>query len=206
MTGFLESAIARAGFGTLLSARRRQDLVAVLGEARRLESADLLIVGALADLVRQEEVGDDVHLHDVRRDDGIVWVDVGGVGVGGSDLQVLRAVAMARITGPHRARIGADWGKIGLELAQVALAFGASDLVGPITRKSGLPIYEDETKKVKGEGMVDLRSLKQRELARIVSHAGRTAVFVGEGASGAGGDRPGGPARAEAGIEEVARA
>ena len=65
-----------------------------------------------------------------------------------------------------------------MELAQVALGFGASDLRGPITRKSGLPIYEDEKLKVKGQGMVDLRSIKKREIAALITHAGRL-VFVG---------------------------
>ena len=95
---------------------------------------------------------------------------------GGSDLELLRAVAIARIE--HGGKIGVDWGKTGLELAQVALGFGASELAGPITRKSGLPIYEDEAKKVKGEGMVELAALKRREIALLVKHAGRVARFL----------------------------
>lgn len=179
MSSFIEEAIERAGFGPLLTARRAGDYAKVTEEARALATADLLVVGAIADVVRVEEIGDEVHVH-ARREGGVLWVPDA---TRGTDLEILRAIALARVTTPASVRVGVDWGKTGLELAQVALAFGATDLVGPITRKSGLPIYEDETKKVKGQGQVALASIKQREIARIVAHAGRRALFVD-------GDRP----------------
>ena len=67
-----------------------------------------------------------------------------------------------------------------MELAQVALGFGASELRGPITRKSGLPIYADEKTKVKGQGMVELSSIKRQEIAALVTHAGRLPMFIDE--------------------------
>ena len=71
-----------------------------------------------------------------------------------------------------------DWGTTGLELAQVALGFGATDLTGPITRKSGTLISEDELKKVKGQGMVAKAALKRREIGALVRNAGRLCEFT----------------------------
>lgn len=176
MSRFLEEAIARSGLLPVLAAKRVNDLDTVRANASALARADLLALGAVADLVRSEELGEVVrlhHEHDVSS--GVLWVDVPA---GTSELDVLRAIAIARIAGAKGARVGLDWSKYGLELAQVALGFGVTDLRGSLTRKSGLPIYDDEVQKVKGEGMVDLKSLKKRELAKLVSHAGRVPVFV----------------------------
>jgi 2-iminoacetate synthase ThiH len=94
-------------------------------------------------------------------------------------MQFLRAVAIARITGPRAAAVRVDWSEVGIELAQVALGFGANELVGPIANKRGLAIASDATKKVKGEGMVSLQAMKQRELAGLVRRSGRRVVILG---------------------------
>ena len=86
---------------------------------------------------------------------------------------VLRAVAVARLIGPKGARIGVDWTRYGLELAQVALGFGATDLRGAITKRSGLPILDDEAKKVKGQGNVPLSEIRNAEIVALIRHAGR---------------------------------
>jgi hypothetical protein len=174
VTRFVEQAIERAGLGAVLRARRAGDLDAVSSTMDDWKDADLLVLGAIADLLRAEEVGDEVAIHktDGR---GVLWIDIAR-----SELDVLRAVAIARIAGPMRARVGVDWSRSGLELAQVALGFGASDLRGAITRKSGLPILEDESRKVKGQGSVSLSSIKKAEIAALVKHAGRLPVFVEE--------------------------
>ncbi len=88
-------------------------------------------------------------------------------------------VAIARIVGPRAADVRVDWSEIGIELAQVALGFGANELVGPIANKRGLAIADDATKKVKGEGMVSLQAMKQRELAGLVRRSGRRVVVLG---------------------------
>ncbi len=72
-----------------------------------------------------------------------------------------------------------DWSEVGIELAQVALGFGANELVGPIANKRGLAIADDATKKVKGEGMVSLQAIKQRELSGLVKRSGRSVVIIG---------------------------
>ena len=179
MTRFVEQAIARAGLGPVLPARERGDLDAVRSLIASLGEIDLLALGAVADEVRKIERGDVVRVHPTASSD-VLWVRDAA-----NELQLLRAVAIARITGPSAAKIGIDWGEKGFELAQVALGFGATDLTGPITRKSGLLISEDELKKVKGQGMVAASALKRREIAALVHNANRSCEFTDEAAAAA---------------------
>jgi 2-iminoacetate synthase ThiH len=94
-------------------------------------------------------------------------------------MRFLRAVACARIVSSFAAPVRVDWSDAGIELAQVALGFGANELVGPIATKRGLAIADDAAKKVKGEGMVSLQRLKAQEIAGLVRRAGRRVVVVG---------------------------
>jgi hypothetical protein len=171
---FVDGAIEAAGLSAIRPARHRGDLDAVraLLSPRVAAGIDLLVLGALADAIRSVESGDVVRVHDAASA-AVTWVREVT-----SELALLRAVAIARITGPIAASIGVDWGRHGLELAQVALGFGATDLTGPITRKSGLLISEDDLRKVKGEGMVARAALKRREIAALVRNAGRTCEFA----------------------------
>jgi hypothetical protein len=174
MTRFVEQAIARAGLGAVVPSRERGDVDAVRSLVASLGEVDLLALGAVADSVRTKEAGDVVRVHPAPSDD-VVWVNEAE-----NELALLRAVAVARVTGGIGARVGVDWGRHGLELAQVALGFGATDLTGPITRKSGTLISEDELKKVKGQGMVAATALKRREIAALVRNAGRSCEFTDE--------------------------
>ncbi len=175
MTRFVEQAIARAGLGPVIPARTRGDLEAVRALVASLGSVDLLALGAVADAVRATENGDVVCVH-LAADGNVQWIEVEGA----RDLELLRAVALARVTGEVGARIGVDWGRYGLEVAQVALGFGATDLTGPVTRKSGALIHEDDLKKVKGQGMVQASALKRREIATLIRYAGRSCEFTDE--------------------------
>ncbi|MDB5214714.1 MAG: hypothetical protein JWO86_2641 [Myxococcaceae bacterium] len=182
MSRFVEEAIAKAGLLPVLAARRSGDLDTVRSTLTSWGAADLLVLGAVADAVRTEDVGDVVRIYPVGlAESDVTWVDASAQA---SELELLRAVAVARIAGAGAGgkapRIGVDWSKCGMELAQVALGFGASELRGPITRKSGLPIYADEKTKVKGQGMVELSSIKRQEIAALVRHAGRLPMFVDE--------------------------
>jgi hypothetical protein len=165
---FVEKAIVRAGLGKVLRARREGNLEAVRATVDEWRTLDILALGAVADAIRDEEMGDTVVIHRPGEGDAVTWIDAQA-----SDLDVLRAVAVARITGERGARIGVDWTRHGLELAQVALGFGASDLRGAVTRRSGLPILEEESRKVKGQGNVPLSSIRNAEIVALVRHAGR---------------------------------
>lgn len=185
MSRFVERAIARAGLLPVLTARRAGDVETVRVTMASWESADLMALGAVADLVRDEEIGGDVRIHEVTDGDASgVAADVVWIAANPNDLDLLREVAVARLTTMAGTRVGVDWGTCGLELAQIALGFGATDLRGSISRKSGLPILDDETKKVKGQGMVDLKTLQKQEIAALVRYAGREPVFVEEAKRG----------------------
>jgi hypothetical protein len=181
MTRLAEEAIVREGLWPLLEARRTGDLETVRTMAPALARADLLAVGALADIVRAEEKGDLVRVYaNVRPEPAAGAVDVQRQGEGdASGIALLRAVAVARVTGARGADVRVDWSEIGLELAQVALGFGANEIVGPISNKRGLAIADDATAKVKGQGRVSLQALKQRELGGLVRRSGRRVVVIG---------------------------
>lgn len=177
MTRFVEHAIARAGLSPVFESRAHGELDAVRTLVASLGELDLLALGAVADIVRVREAGEVVRVH-AEPAEGVLWIRDAK-----SELDLLRAVALARVTGGIGARIGVDWGREGLELAQVALGFGATDLTGPITRKNGELISEDDLKKVKGKGMVQVSSLKRSEIAALVRNAGRVCEFVAEGSA-----------------------
>jgi 2-iminoacetate synthase ThiH len=203
MSALADGAIALEGLKPILDARRRGDHEAVQRMAAALERADILAVGALADVVRAEESGDVVRVYanrapDEASDAVTVRRDAGAPG-DSSGMRFLRAVATARITGPRAARVRVDWSEVGVELAQVALGFGASELLGPITTKRGLVIADDATKKVKGEGMVSLQAMKQAEIAGLVRRSGRSVVVIGpEGVEAEPAPAPSLPDNAEA--------
>lgn len=181
MSRFIERAIAAAGLGDVLAARAAGDLARVRALVAGAESVDLLVLGALADAIRARECGVVVRIHEnlSSATTDSTERDVRWLRAAASELELLRRVALTRITAPTGARIGVDWGRHGLELAQVALGFGATDLTGPIQRKAGALIGEDELKKVKGQGMVQQAALKRREIAALVRNAGREAELEG---------------------------
>jgi hypothetical protein len=182
VSSLVTQAIAAAGLDDIVSARRLGALSPL--QVERLRQADLLALGALADAVRAEEVGADVKIFadgapapspDERL---VVLPPEGSSALTG--LELLREVAVARVAGPRAARVRVDWARCGLELAQVALGFGASELAGPIANKRGLPLAEGEMLGVgKKSGWEPADLVKRRELAAGVERGGRVAVFVG---------------------------
>jgi 2-iminoacetate synthase ThiH len=180
MSALVDRAIAEAGLLEILDARRAGDLARVSALAPLLRTADLLAVGALADRIRADEVGDRVGVFagvaDEARDVLSIGADEAVPGEGRAD--VLRRVACARVVGPRAARVRVDWASTGIELAQVALGFGANELAGPVLDRRGLPILSDSTKKVKGAGLVSSQLLKKKELSVLVRMAGRVPVFA----------------------------
>jgi len=173
---FIEQAIDRAGLMPIFSLREEGNLDAV--RALLKPDTDLLVLGAIADLVRARENGDVVRVHPAAdaAEPSVMWIRRNDL----SELDLLRAVAIARITTESGTKIGVDWSEHGLELSQVALGFGATDLTGPITKKAGTLISADDLKKVKGEGMVASSALKRKEIAALIRNAGRECVMTDE--------------------------
>lgn len=138
-------AIDRAGLGDVRDARRRGDRSALEASIPRLETADLLALGALADAARTEDVGDDVRIH-LRGAPTELAV------LRGKGLELLRRVAIARIT--RGERVAVDFNECGFELAQIALGFGASELVGAALDKRGLLLENGLKREKEIEGLV----------------------------------------------------
>ncbi len=189
MSKLVERAIDAAGLGSVLAARRES--ASMDPYVARLRAADLLVLGALADRVRADEVGADVRIYMTSAPSGDCGAPLSGDG-GVTDvivlprddqeltgLDLLREVAVARITGPRGAHVRIDWGRCGLELAQVALGFGASELAGFIATKRGLPIADGELSGVGKKSKRELAQVvKRKELAACVERGGRVAVFI----------------------------
>ena len=198
MSQLVDRAIDAAGLRPVLEARRAG---AALGaHLPQLLEADLLALGALADRVRTEEVGATVRIYtgagtpriadatgtprtgdasgSLLDDDArVVTIPRDDKEVTGLDL--LREVAIARVTGPRAARVRVDWTRCGLELAQVALGFGADELAGFIATKRGLPIADGELSGVGKKSKRELAQVvKRKELAACVERGGRVPVFV----------------------------
>jgi len=129
--------------------------------------------------VRTDEVGDEVRIYTraPAAAAGAVVLPDGDTQLTG--LELLREVAIARISGPRGARIRVDWTRSGLELAQVALGFGANELSGCLADKRGLPMAEDAKLGVVGKkSRLEAAALvKRRELEGFVRRAGRTPRF-----------------------------
>jgi hypothetical protein len=173
----VEQAIAAAGLEDVLLERRAGDLRTI--DANRLAASDLLVLGALADRVRAEEVGSVVRV--------LTSPPLGGAGVVTFPaaeekvpcLDLLRAVAMARLTGPRSVTVRVDFGQSGLEIAQIALNFGANELMGPIVSKSGAAFAAGALAGVGKKSRLELASaLKRREIEGFIHLAGRVPVFV----------------------------
>jgi 2-iminoacetate synthase ThiH len=174
----VERALEAAGLSDLLAARREARLPEDV--ALRLERADLLALGALADRIRQEEVGDEVRVYtgDMPPDSGDRVLITGGEGEA-TGLELLRKVSASRITGPRGVNVRVDWTSCGLELAQVTLGFGANELCGRIANKRGLPLAPGELAGIGKKSRRELAdSVKRAELAGFVHRAGRVAVFI----------------------------
>lgn len=168
-SGLMEIAKARLAGATLPDDARE-----------KLSSADLLALGALADAVRTKVAGDTVRLFGAKGAGraAIRWIRRDEPGTDGAGLGLLRRVAVERVLSGDDVHIGVSYTDTGLELAQVALGFGASELTGVLANKRGLPIASDATKRVKGQGQVSAQLLQQKELEQVLGYVGRRAVFV----------------------------
>jgi hypothetical protein len=177
----VERALRDAGLDAVLTARKAGEVPSALVE--RLRGSDLLVLGALADRVRAEEVGDDVRIYvdgaPAPHDEGEAAVVLPAEGRETSGLDLLREVAIARAAGPRGLRVRVDWTRCGLEIAQIALGFGANELAGHLANKRGLPLAEGELLGVgKKSRLQAADAVKRNELEGFVRRAGRVPSFA----------------------------
>jgi 2-iminoacetate synthase ThiH len=159
--------IEREGLAELLDARGRGVAPSAATWRGRVEAAEILALGAAADAARRLECGDEARVYvpsPPPRSGEVAVIDERN---GGTAL--LRRIAALRLLGPIGGRIVVDWAAVGLEMAQIALSFGATDIAGPIASRRGLPMVDaPDTQKL----------YKRREIAGFVERAGFRPVFV----------------------------
>lgn len=176
MRPLVRRALERAG---LLELGGRALAGAPLGAAdlALLRTADVLAVAALADLVREQRQGDAVTLIDLGDApdtalEGLAFArpDLGATD-GATGLEALREVALVRLGTPAERAVAVSFDALGEGLAQAALTFGASVLVGTMTRpalplhdRPALPLLDDAATRT-----------KKAELLGRVERAGRRA-------------------------------
>jgi hypothetical protein len=130
---------------------------------------DILLLGAAADMVRRRECGDEARIYvpcAPREGPGTVVL---GAAESARGTALLRRIATMRLTGDIGLAIVVDWSGVGMEIAQVALSFGASDLAGLMASRRGLPMLESDDQK---------KLVKRREIAGFVERAGFRPIFV----------------------------
>jgi hypothetical protein len=189
VSALVERALREAGLDDVLAARRAGEVPPALVE--KLRATDLLALGALADRVRADEVGDAVRIYAGAQppDDGdspaVVLPAEREDGRVTSGLELLREVAIARATGPRGLRVRVAFSRCGLEIAQIALGFGANELEGRLANKRGLPLAEGELLGVGKKSRLQAADVvKRHELEGFVRRAGRVPAFVGAAALG----------------------
>ena len=164
----LSNAIARAGLSEL-KARVLSGAVLTAEDVERLRAADLLLVAGLADLMRAQFRGDDVRIVPKSRvrDAGVVLFDgtVDDAGLTGAEL--LREIALLRLSTSGHLAVGVSYDALGLELAQTALLFGVDLLYGELVGKRTLPLLEGP-------------AARREEIAGLVERSGRRPRFADE--------------------------
>lgn len=146
---------------------------ALLGRALEAANIDLLLLGGLADRMRRFERGDVVRLHLQAPKDEVVAFDSAEDGHA-----FLRRVANARLTTGGVIRVDAD--AVSLQLAQLALTFGADELVVRIDKLS-LEVFAPNADASGAAREDEKRILRERELVALIRAAGRVARVVDRG-------------------------
>lgn len=179
MSRLVQERLEREGLLAWLDQRAQQRASADAPWRARLASLDLLTLGAAADLGRRRECGEETRVYvpfPPAPSETLVLV---GQSEPARGSQLLRKIAVLRLTAPIGLRIVVDFGVVGLEIAQVSLSFGATDLAGPIASRRGLPLIDgDEARKL----------FKRAEIAGYVERAGFRPVFIATDAPASSGD------------------
>jgi hypothetical protein len=163
MGRILDRALEQAGISDLAE-RVLQGRGLADADLIRLRAADVLVLAGLADAVRERFHGEDVRVLGIAaalRDPELLrlgFEDGGEPARTGQELLI--EVALARLATPGRRRIGVRVDEIGLQLAQVALTFGADVLFGELGGDRILPL-------------LDGPQARRAELDALIERAGR---------------------------------
>ena len=134
----------------------------------RMRSADTLLLAGLADQVRKAHRGERVRVFETASSvgDSTVRLDLEPNRVDGpTGEEILREVALLRLSTPAARSVAVSLDSLGLELAQTALLFGADCLLGDLGGKRTLPL-------------LDGPAARRNELTGLLQRAGRNVEFV----------------------------
>jgi 2-iminoacetate synthase ThiH len=164
----LQKALDRAGL-TELAARALSGQGLGPADIAALERADLLVLAGLADAVRRQHRGDEVRMFGgmpARREPQLVRLTLeSGHADGPTGAELLREVALARLRTPGDQSVGVNYEQLGLELAQVALTFGADALIGDLESKRTLPLLSGS-------------AARRQEITGLIERAGRRVKWI----------------------------
>jgi len=162
-------AIAQTGLADVVD-RRCQGTALGNEELARFEGLDLLVLGAIANEIRRHDCGDNVQVYLTKSPGPEAPFSLVTRQPGHDGTAFFRSVAMARLALTPGARLAVDFDVIGLALAQAALPFGISDLIGTLRSQKGLVMAGDTLS----------AHAKRREIAGCIARAERVAVFADE--------------------------
>jgi 2-iminoacetate synthase ThiH len=166
MASIVNRALEQAGLGDVLE-RVLGGEAADETQLARLRSADVLLVAALADAVRAAFHGDEVRVSSrlsAQRDAGLRLVGAAGVDPDKTGQELLIEVALERLATPGKIGLAVGVESHGLQLAQVALSFGANALFGELGSARSL-------------ALLDGAAARRAQLSELIAHAGRIARF-----------------------------
>jgi hypothetical protein len=191
-TSLTHRALARAGLLDLVEARldplREADARARLES--EIDGVDPILLGAMADRVRDAERGDAVRIYldaPIALESGSLRVVPSAWKPSDGGLAFVRAIAAARLLGPRGTSLLVDVERVGIQLAQLALAWGADAWVAKL-QALAIQIVEEHDDE-EPHGLVSLGSapalgdreraiLKEREIAGLVRLAKRHPRIV----------------------------
>jgi 2-iminoacetate synthase ThiH len=161
----LTRALAAAGL-TDLHTRALSGEPLTQAELDRLASADLLLVAGLADVMRAQFRGDDVRFlrASAVREPELRLFKGAASEHGATGAEVLRELAMMRLSTAPSTGIAVSIETLGIELSQTALLFGADTLIGDLSSARTLPLLEGA-------------EARRREVAGLVARSGRRVTF-----------------------------
>jgi len=160
----LSRALEAAGLAEL-QARVASGAALTPEEVSKLRDVDLLLVAGLADSMRAHARGDDVRILNSlapNQADALVF-ERGPSAAGATGAELLREIALLRLSTPPELGVAVSLEALGLELAQTALLFGADSLIGDLGSARTLPLLD---------GAV----ARRRELEGLVARSGRRVL------------------------------
>jgi hypothetical protein len=160
-----EQALRNAGLWEILE-QRLSGKELLNSQLSSLKDTDILLLGTMADWIRQHECGDEVVLYENHLPDSSDRLCVVSPDPTLQGTALLRSLALTRLQMQPAVHLCLDYSQLGLSFAQIALSFGVTDLSGPVEGGGELPILNHKTRS------------KRAEIIGVIQRAQRTVSVV----------------------------